>query len=291
MIGIYKIRNIKNDKYYIGSSIDIQDRWYQHKNSLSNNKHHSIKLQRSYNIYGENNFIYDIIEECDKNLLIAREQYYIDTYNSYKNGYNSTKFAGSNLGMKHSIETKEILRQKSLGNQNMLNKKHTEETKEKIKLKLKGRIVSEITKQKMKISSQNRKEMSIETRTKISVSKKGKKLSDENKNKISMSHLGKKQSNETITKRVEKNKGQKRTEDIRQKMSENMRGIKKGQMTEENKLLRSKRIALISDNDDILKEFNGVKICATELNIDRRRIGEILSGKRKSFKNFKFKII
>ena len=117
MIGIYKIINIINNKCYVGSSINIISRWNQHKKDLKSNKHHSIKLQRSYNKYGENNFKYEIIEECEKGLLLIREKYNIDLLDCYNNGYNIAIPANCvMLGRNHSEKTKEILREKSKGN-------------------------------------------------------------------------------------------------------------------------------------------------------------------------------
>jgi len=77
--GIYKILNIKNNKFYIGSSKDLNKRWIQHKSNLKNNNHINVILQRSWNKYGKNSFVFDIIEECKENMLLEREQYYIDT--------------------------------------------------------------------------------------------------------------------------------------------------------------------------------------------------------------------
>lgn len=228
IIGIYKITNIENNKSYVGSSLDIIDRWYQHKASLLHKRHHSIKLQRAFNKYGENKFRYDIIEECNIDSLITREQHYIDLFDSYKNGYNSTPNAGNNLGMKHSDETKDKLRQLSTGNKNMLGKKHTEETKNIIREKLKGKPLSEETKEKM--SKSRKGMMSIENRMKLierNKSRIGIKFSEEHKKKLSLSHIGIKQSSETISKRVKLNTGKKRTEETKKKMSENMKGVKK----------------------------------------------------------------
>ena len=90
------------------------------------------------NKYGENNFKYEIIEECEKGLLLIREKYNIDLLDCYNNGYNIAIPANCvMLGRNHSEKTKEILREKSKGNKNMLGKKHTEQTKNKIKEKLK----------------------------------------------------------------------------------------------------------------------------------------------------------
>lgn len=113
MIGIYKITCLKNFKYYIGSSINLDRRKKQHFQSLLNNKHANIKLQRSYNKYGVENFRFDIIEllETSKNLL-KREQFYIDTTKPY---FNICKIAGNSLGVIRREKTKEKLRQANLG--------------------------------------------------------------------------------------------------------------------------------------------------------------------------------
>jgi len=85
MCGIYFIKNIINNKIYVGSSKDINCRIKRHKSSLKNNKHYNILLQRSYNKYGQESFEYLIIEIVfDIKSLISREQYYISKYKSYK---------------------------------------------------------------------------------------------------------------------------------------------------------------------------------------------------------------
>jgi group I intron endonuclease len=88
--GVYMIENIKTNKKYIGSSKDIHKRWSEHKALLIKGKHHSIKLQRSYNkTKNKEIYVFSIIEIInDTNLLKEREQYWIDFYDSFKNGYN-----------------------------------------------------------------------------------------------------------------------------------------------------------------------------------------------------------
>lgn len=104
--GIYKIINIINNKIYIGSANNFTSRFGVHRYDLRNNKHHNIYLQRSWNKYGEQNFKFEIIENCKNQDLLIREQYYIDTLNPE---YNICKIAGSTKGRKMSEEHKKII--------------------------------------------------------------------------------------------------------------------------------------------------------------------------------------
>ena len=288
MIGIYKITNTENGKCYIGSSMNISNRWNQHKIDLNRKNHHSIKLQRSFNKYGEEKFKYEIVEEVSIEELLIREQFYINFFDSYNNGYNSVPTAGNNMGMIHSEETKNILRECSVGNKNMLGKKHTEETKNIIREKLKGRSLSEETKEKMRnrIISEETKE---KLRNRIPWNK-GKKTSLETRKKLSESHIGKKQSQEVIDNRVKLNTGQKRSEEVKKKMSESMIGVKKRPMSEENKTFRSKKILMIYQ-DGTTKQFDSVGKCAKYIKTCSSRISEVLTGKKESYKKYKFKYI
>jgi group I intron endonuclease len=91
--GIYKIVNKKNGMFYLGGSKNIKKRWSQHKCDLSKNKHHSTHLQRAWNKYGINSFIFEIIETTTEEDLIEKEQYYLDSLKPWKNniGYNLSK--------------------------------------------------------------------------------------------------------------------------------------------------------------------------------------------------------
>jgi|694.fasta_scaffold145206_3 group I intron endonuclease len=104
MIGIYTITNKLNNKCYLGSSTNIQRRWQQHRTELKHNKHNNKKLQNAYNKYGKHNFIYKVIEECSKENLIQREQYYLDNIDS-KNLYNLLKIAGKGGSEIQRVET------------------------------------------------------------------------------------------------------------------------------------------------------------------------------------------
>ena len=78
--GVYKITNLVNNKIYIGSSSNLEQRLWCHRANLRHNKHHNPHLQNSWNKYGEDNFDYCILEVCDEKYQYEREQYYIDTY-------------------------------------------------------------------------------------------------------------------------------------------------------------------------------------------------------------------
>ena len=67
--GIYMILNHANDKIYIGQSIDIKARWKQHKSDLNNNRHVNKHLQNSWNKFGQDNFEFIILCECEENQL------------------------------------------------------------------------------------------------------------------------------------------------------------------------------------------------------------------------------
>lgn len=97
--GVYKIINKKNGKFYIGSSKNIYKRWDQHKNDLRNNCHDNGHLQNAWNKYGENNFEFEIIEECDDKIQFEREQYYLNTLKPFDdNGYNIVRQISSKYG-------------------------------------------------------------------------------------------------------------------------------------------------------------------------------------------------
>ena len=114
--GIYKITNKINGKCYIGQSNDINRRWRQ---ELSPNAKLNPHLARAFEKYGTDNFEFEIIEECQRELLNEREQFWINIYNSAdKNfGYNKTFGGDGNLG-RHFIMSdtqKEKIRKANIG--------------------------------------------------------------------------------------------------------------------------------------------------------------------------------
>ena len=65
--------------------------------------------------HGYSNFKLDILEYCDPEEILVREQFYLDLYSPE---YNILKTAGSLLGFKHSSETKAKMSVQKIGNQN-----------------------------------------------------------------------------------------------------------------------------------------------------------------------------
>jgi group I intron endonuclease len=162
---IYKIINSLNNDFYIGSTSNLKKRYYTHLNDIRSKRNTCIKLIRSVNKYGEKNFRFEIVEKCNINELLVREQYYLDLFNPK---YNISKIAGSNLGIKRTAETKlkKSLAQKEKWKEEEYKEKHlkllsknwkkgslhkmaklTEEDVKKIKTKLKdGAKPKEISK-------------------------------------------------------------------------------------------------------------------------------------------------
>lgn len=95
MIGIYRIKNLVNNKCYYGSSKNIEKRWLRHKNELNKKTHINCVLQRAWDKYGEDNFLFEIVEECDSNILLEVEQKYLDTNPDYNIAIKSS--GGDNL--------------------------------------------------------------------------------------------------------------------------------------------------------------------------------------------------
>ena len=89
---IYKITNTINGKSYIGQTIqNVKERFYQHCATKCSKAVSNMAIHRAIKKYGKSNFIVEVIEEVESVYLNDRERYWIKYYNSYNNGYNSTK--------------------------------------------------------------------------------------------------------------------------------------------------------------------------------------------------------
>lgn len=91
MGAIYKITNKKNNKCYIGKTEgDPIFRWQTH---VYNSKYFQYHLYKAMRLYGLECFTFEILEQDINNpqFLNEREKYWIQYYDSYKNGYNETE--------------------------------------------------------------------------------------------------------------------------------------------------------------------------------------------------------
>jgi group I intron endonuclease len=138
-MGIYQIINIINNKKYIGSSVNLDKRKKDHFSYLKRGKHKNSHLQFAYNKYGEENFIFEIIEYVmNLDILLEREQYYIDSLKvcDDKFGYNLCPTAGSSYGIKFSKQTRKKMSDAHIGIAK--GQKRSEEAKQKMSESKKG---------------------------------------------------------------------------------------------------------------------------------------------------------
>lgn len=193
--GVYAITNTINGHRYIGSSVNIHNRWMHHTSSLNKNCHRNAYLQSAWNKYGAACFRLSVLEFCDKALTMQREQFYIDTL---RPDYNIAKdviapMRGTTLSDEHKAKI-------SRGNKGYVK---TEEHRKKLSESLMGHLFADETRQKMSAAQKKRfanTETTDELRAKRSLLTtllwvkrrlEGYTMSDETKQKISKAHKGK----------------------------------------------------------------------------------------------------
>lgn len=98
MYYIYKIENLVNHKKYIGLTNNIPRRRARHFTDLNCNRHDNSFLQKEFNIYGKENFSFEVVYsgDIDSKEIGIKEQEFIKFYDSYRNGYNQNE--GGNFG-------------------------------------------------------------------------------------------------------------------------------------------------------------------------------------------------
>ncbi|MDQ7818679.1 MAG: GIY-YIG nuclease family protein [Melioribacteraceae bacterium] len=172
--GVYLIFCLENKRVYVGSAAcvgGIKKRFNSHRATLRKNRHHSILLQRSWNKYGEDAFLFTPLEYIDEpTRCIEREQWWIDRLKPF---FNICLIAGSPLG-----------------------KKHSEEARKRMSLSHKGKKLSSEHIAKI-IASRKGIKYSLESKLKMSAWQIGKKLSPEHIAKVVAANTGKKRSEES----------------------------------------------------------------------------------------------
>lgn len=185
--GIYEIRNMENDKRYIGCTIDIPRRRKEHFEFLQGGCHHNSELQSDWDKYGEGSFLFTTKMLCRRSELLQFERETIDAYK--KEGieiYNRDNFPPSRLGVKLSESTKEKMSSAHTGHP------VSNETKRKIGEANRGRIYTEeqiqrYTEINRRLAENRRGKFrhSEESKQKMSINAKGLKRSEEFKQKMS----------------------------------------------------------------------------------------------------------
>lgn len=190
--GIYCIRHISTNRRYVGSACRLMTRQSDHFSALKRGKHHSGRMQRAWDKYGHEAFLFEVLEYVEnRSELIIREQHWIDFYQASvpSDGFNICAKAGSSLG-----------------------KRHSEESKAKMSEARVGRKASLETREKMRVARIG-KRASPETILAFSMSRKGKKHTPEAIAKLRAAKLGKKNSREAVEKTAAANRGRINTPD------------------------------------------------------------------------------
>lgn len=149
---IYKIINVVNNKFYVGSTTNKKVRFRQHRNLLRGNRHHCKHLQASWNKYGEDKFEFVVVEIVSEGMSLQQvEDIYLLQHVGqpmcYNSGYssdapwrNAPPQATPNFGKVMAQQQKEKISEAlkefyaaDYFNHPRVGKKHTEETKLKIK--------------------------------------------------------------------------------------------------------------------------------------------------------------
>lgn len=198
-VGIYKITNLITGMSYIGQSRYLKSRLTRHKNGKGDQL-----ISKSIRKHGPDNFIFEILEECDLELLNEKEQHWIAEFNSMMpNGYNLTSGGGQ-----LTIVSEETKQKMSIAQTGRI---VTEEQREKMSIARTGKTLTEETKQKISVSVKNNiteeskqkqrdsmigHEVTAKTREKISKAKTGRKATKEACSNISKALTGKIQTEE-----------------------------------------------------------------------------------------------
>ncbi len=190
---IYKITCTANKRIYIGSAIDLRRRKKEHFNTLRRNNHINQPLQNAWNKYSEQAFTFEILELVLPMSLTAREQYWLDKLKPFsRKGFNIAREAGSQLGYKHTLESRAKMSNSRLGG----------------------------------ISGNRGKKASLEARERMRQANLGRKHTPETRERISQANRGKKRSPEACAKIGQASLGRKHTPEAKEKMSQALIGNK-----------------------------------------------------------------
>ncbi len=178
--GVYRLRNTVNGNFYIGSTKHLGKRRGRHFYVLKNGLKENIRMLEDAKKYGADSFCFEVIEYCDEDKLLEREQHYFELlmpqYNVWKSIYDGTGRTYTNAQLKyfktlnkgprnlpeHSNSLKKAwVKRREKYSKEELSKKmaearrgilHSEETKKMMSERRKGKHKSEETKEKMRLA-------------------------------------------------------------------------------------------------------------------------------------------
>ncbi|SRR6266568_437934 len=206
--GIYKITCTANKKIYIGSAVNLQQRKKGHFSCLRRNEHVNKHLQNAWNKYGEQTFIFEVLEYVLPMSLTAREQYWFKKLKPFdRKGFNIAREAGSTLGYKYAPETIEKMR----------GMKRSPEARVNISRAALGRKRSAESIEKSRQGNLGKKQPS-EAIEKTRQAQLGHMVSPETREKLRQARLGKKRSPESVKKSADGHRGMKKSPETRERM-------------------------------------------------------------------------
>lgn len=191
---IYWIFNQVVGRAYVGSSVDAEKRLYNHRWHLLRGRHPNQKLQRAWDKYGNQAFLFEVMEPCLPDQLLVREQVWIDYLDLVKQGYNIAPVAGNTLGRPTSRKIRALIGAKSKARTQgadhpLFGTHHSAETIAKISAANTGRTASETTRRKMS-EARRGKPASIKMRQHLTVLVLANAASADVRAKISASKIG-----------------------------------------------------------------------------------------------------
>jgi group I intron endonuclease len=167
--GLYRISNLENGKFYIGSSVNLYKRQRSHKSALNRNSHRNQHLQHAWNKYGSESFAFEIIAFCTKDRTLALEEILLQMHVGTELCYNISPHASAPfMGCRHTEETMAYLKSRKGQLHHLYGRNITDEHKARISAAMMGESNHFF----------------------------GKTHTDESKHKMSEAHMGRKASDE-----------------------------------------------------------------------------------------------
>ena len=237
--GVYEIVNQRNGKRYIGSAQRFGPRWAQHLRRLRKGNHHSWKLQKDFNGFGEAAFRFTPLLVCKLKDLSLFESRALTAFNAVDDGYNVSRDVEAPMrGRKHPAETREKMRGPRAP--------FSEATKQRMRDAAVLRPpVSEATKEKIRMAQVGRPVASEETRRKITQAGIGRAVSEKSRQAIIARNIAR-----TGQPGQPGQPGHPLTEEHRQKLiaaSKARKGMPGMKLTEEQRAVRKAKLQVARD--------------------------------------------